>query len=192
MSECTNQSPSQQTASGVAKIVERNIKALIKVRSKVEKKKTRSDRIADWVVKIAGNMMFAYLHAIWFVLWIADSILRGQDAFDPFPFSLLTTIVSLEAIFLTLFVLVSQNRQSKQDEQRANLNLQIDLLAEHEITKLLCLVDQIAEKLGVQAVECDPEFSDLEHDVTPGELIKELNRQEKKADAALLNKSVTS
>lgn len=178
-----NTAPQKAATKGVAKIVEKNIRDLIKVREKVEKKKTRSERVAGWVVKVAGNMWFAYAHVVWFILWIGDSVLNGKDAFDPYPFSMLTTVVSLEAIFLTLFVLVSQNLQGQHDEQRANLHLQIDLLAEHEITKLLCMVDAIAEKLGVQHVACDIDVGDLEQDVTPAELIKELNRQEKLAEA---------
>lgn len=181
----TKTDPKEQAASGVAKIVEKNIRDLLKVRSKVEKKKTRSERIADWVVKIAGNMWFAYFHVIWFAIWIGDSVLNGKDAFDPFPFSMLTTVVSLEAIFLTLFVLVSQNQQAKHDQQRANLHLQIDLLAEHEITRLLCIVDAIAEKLGVEQVACESDLGDLEQDVTPADLIEELNRQERNAQEAI-------
>lgn len=183
MNLLSNSEAQDQAAKGVAKIVEKNIRDLIKVRAKVEKKKTRSERVASWIVKVAGNMWFAYAHVVWFIIWIGDSILNGKDAFDPFPFSMLTTVVSLEAIFLTLFVLVSQNLQGKHDEQRANLHLQIDLLAEHEITKILCLVDAIADKLGVQNVAFDVDVGDLQQDVTPAELIKELNRQEKLAEA---------
>ena len=162
--------------------MQRNIRDLLKARAKVERKKSRSERLADWFVRAAGSMWFAYAHAIWFTIWVGDGIVRGKDAFDPFPFSLLTTIVSLEAIFLTLFVLVSQNQQALHDEQRTNLNLQIDLLAEHEITKVLCIVDRIAEKLDVEWT-CDPDVADLERDVTPADLLRELQKQERKAEA---------
>lgn len=180
-SHTSEESPKDPVA-GVAAIVQQNIRELIKARQKVERKKSRSERLADWFVRAAGSMWFAYLHAIWFTLWVGDSLVRGHEAFDPFPFSLLTTIVSLEAIFLTLFVLVSQNQQAVHDEQRMNLHLQIDLLAEHEITRVLCVVDRIAEKLGVEDA-CDSEASELEHDVTPADLLKELHKQERKAEA---------
>lgn len=102
---------------------------------------------------------------------------EGEGAFDPFPFVLLTTVVSLEAIFLTLMVLVSQNREAKLEEQRADLDLQIDLLAEYEVTRLLCLVSAIAKKLQIDETE-DEDLRELLTTVRPRDLLKELETLE--------------
>ncbi len=96
--------------------------------------------------------------------------------FDPYPFGLLTMVVSLEAIFLSTFVLISQNRQSAQSEERADLDLHIDLLAEHEITKILRIVDSIAQKVGASS-ELDSEVGELEEQLTPEQVLAELRRQ---------------
>ena len=170
-------------AAAVADVVQRNINDLIAAKQKVDRRKSWSERLAEAFVRFAGTMWFAYLHVAWFSIWIGISRFQGDNAFDPFPFSLLTTIVSLEAIFLTLFVLVSQNQQALHDEQRTNLNLQIDLLAEHEITRILCLVDQIGKKLNIHQA-CDSDQAELERDVTPAELLNALEAHEQKSVAS--------
>ena len=87
-----------------------------------------------------------YLHAVWFIVWITINLrwIPGVKPFDPFPFGLLTMIVSLEAIFLSTFVLVSQNRMTVLADKRADLDLQINLLSEYEVTRILTLVDATA------------------------------------------------
>jgi uncharacterized membrane protein len=123
-------------------------------------------------------MLFVYVHVIWFGIWVA--INRGWfgiEPFDPFPFGLLTMIVSLEAIFLSTFVLVSQNRTSLVGDKRADLDLQINLLAEYEITRILTLVDAIAERLGIEEAE-DPAMEELERNVSPDVILDEMGRRE--------------
>lgn len=118
-----------------------------------------SDRITLWAA--SGASMLA--HAIWFAGWIAinTGVIPSVHAFDPFPFSLLTMIVSLEAIFLALFVLASQNRLGKQADLRANLDLQIDLLVEREMTAMLQLLRDIASHLDVDTNVTSDKLSDL-------------------------------
>lgn len=123
-------------------------------------------------------MWFAYVHAAWFAAWIGFNLL-GEAAFDPFPFVLLTTLVSLEAIFLTLMVLVSQNREAQVEEQRTDLDLQIDLLAEYELTRMMCLMVTVARKLGIEDVG-DLDLSDLEKTIRPRDLLHELERFDSK------------
>jgi uncharacterized membrane protein len=95
-------------------------------------------------------MIFAYVHIVWFVVWILlNTGWFGLRAFDPFPYGLLTMIVSLEAIFLSTFVLISQNRQAQESERRADLDLHIGLLTEHELTRVLQMLDVIQAKLGI-------------------------------------------
>src|SRR5205085_1296848 len=108
--------------------------------------------------------------------WILLNIgFEGMKPFDPFPYGLLTTIVSLEAIFLSTFVLVSQNRQAAIAEQRAELDLQINLLTEYELTRVLLLVDSLAEKMEIDPCDRD-ELKELEEDVSPDAVLHKLEQ----------------
>jgi len=167
----------------LAQVIDENIAAIAAMREKAEQSKSWQDHFADKMTSFSGSMLFFYLHAVWFGLWIAVNLhLFGLPAFDPFPFGLLTMIVSLEAIFLSTFVLISQNRQAAVADQRADLDLQINLLAEYEITRLLVIVDAMAKKLGVQHCH-DPELSQLEQKVEPDALLKKLETENKKEAA---------
>ena len=113
--------------------------------------RSASERIAGAVTRAAGTAVFAVAHLVWFVTWIL--INSGRVArikpFDPFPFNLLTMIVSLEAIFLSIWILISQNQMTRQADRRAHLDLQVNLLAEQESTATLRAVHGIAQHLGV-------------------------------------------
>lgn len=112
-----------------------------------------------------------------FGVWIAFNVgWFGGKPFDPFPFSLLTLIVSLEAIFLSTFVLISQNRAGAVADKRAELDLQINLLAEHEITRLLALMDAVANHLGVDLSQ-KRELEELEKDVPAEKVLKEIENR---------------
>jgi uncharacterized membrane protein len=130
---------------------------MIEMEQREKKRMNPSDRLADWITALAGSMGFVALNAAWFAFWIfiqQTGILR----FDPYPYGMLTTAVSLEAIFLSLFVLISQNRQAILSDKRAKLDLQINLIAEQEVTKLIEAVSRIEEALGIE-----PDDPDLEH-----------------------------
>ena len=102
-------------------VIERNIRTIIQLRQKAARKRSLEDRIADVITSFSGRMVFAYVHIVWFTVWILLNTGRlGLPAFDPFPYGLLTMIVSLEAIFLSTFVLISQNRLSAEAERRAD------------------------------------------------------------------------
>jgi uncharacterized membrane protein len=166
-----------QPSESVNEVVHRNIRDLIAARRRIERRQTRSERMAGAISRAAGSMWFAYLHVAWFGLWIGLNVAFVREPFDPFPFVLLTTVVSLEAIFLTLMVLVSQNREAKLEEQRADLDLQIDLLAEHEVTRILSQVNAIARKVGVDDA-CEDDIKEFEKDIRPRDLIKALEKTE--------------
>lgn len=97
---------------------------------------TKQDRLADAITKFSGSMKFVYLHIVLFAAWIAYNLIARQSGFDPFPFGLLTLIVSLEAIFLSTFVMLSQNRQAKQSDLRAELDYEVNVKAEQEISEI--------------------------------------------------------
>lgn len=161
----------------VSKVVQENIQDVLEGRKRLERRQTRSERLAGSIAAVAGSMWFAYLHVVWFAVWIAWNVWRGEDAFDPYPFGMLTTIVSLEAIFLTLMVLVSQNREAKLEEQRADLDLQIDLLSERELTRILCIVAAVARKMDVDL--CALDTKGLEQETKVRDLLRQLEEHAK-------------
>src|SRR5215203_1629489 len=136
---------------GLARVVDRNVRALLARRADDERTKTRSERIADGVTRFTGSMRFVYIHLVLFGSWIFVNlgIIPGLPRFDP-SFVILAMVASVEAIFLSTFVLISQNRMAELADKRADLDLQISLLAEHEITRLVTLVSAIAEHLGLE------------------------------------------
>jgi uncharacterized membrane protein len=156
--------------------IERNIATLTEVRRQLESAKTGEDRAADRITAFSGSMPFLYLHAARFGAWIALNLgwLGPRRTFDPYPFGLLTMIVSLESIFLATYVLLSQNRQAEAAERRAELDLQINLLTEYEVTRVLKLVDAIADHLGLLEGR-DPDVEGLKRDLGPEEVLREMD-----------------
>jgi uncharacterized membrane protein len=132
-------------------LVKRNVRALVKVRKVIDSQRSLNERIADAITAFAGTMWFAYVHALVFGSWILfnSGLVRRFHPFDPFPFVMLAMIASVEAIFLSTFVLVSQNRAAGISESRAELDLQVNLLAERELTEIIQMVEAIAHKLDV-------------------------------------------
>lgn len=108
-----------------------------------------ADRFADLLTAFSGSLAFVALHAAWFAAWIAVNTIPGVGHIDPYPFGLLTLIVSLEAIFLSTFVLISQNRQAVAADRRAKVDLQVNVIAEQEVTKLLQLVTEIHQHMSI-------------------------------------------
>jgi len=162
-------------------VIQRNIMTMVDLRREEEKDKSVQDKAADGLTAFSGSMIFVYLHIIWFGMWIAINLgWLPLKPFDPFPFGLLTLVVSLEAIFLSTFVLISQNRAGEVADKRADLDLQIDLLAEHKITHLVSVVAAIADHLGLDT-RTIPELPQLEEDVAPKRLLDEIkSRQDSK------------
>ena len=160
----------------LSKVIERNIRTIIRLRLKAARARGLQDRISDGITKFSGQMVFVYVHVIWFGAWILLNTGRaGMAPFDPFPYGFLTLVVSLEAIFLSTFVLISQNRLSEESENRANLNLQIALLTEHEVTRVLQMLDAIQDKMGIDNDE-DSELADLEMETKPEDVLAEIAR----------------
>src|SRR3954454_8401357 len=118
------------------------------VNEEMEEKLTPLQRIADWIAWFSGSMQFLTINGLWFVVWISINTLPlGVDQFDPFPFGLLTMIVSLEAIFLSCFVLISQNRQAEKDHIRSDIEYDVNIKAELEIAHLHEKTDRIHEQM---------------------------------------------
>jgi uncharacterized membrane protein len=166
---------------GMSKVVHRNIRALTEVRQREEARKTASDRIADAVTTFAGSMKFVYVHAAVFGAWLVLNNARVHviPHWDPYPFVMLAMIASVEAIFLSTFILISQNRMQKLADRRAELDLQIGLLTEHELTRSIHMLDDISRRLGT-ARPPEPEIQDIKQDVNPEKVVEEIERAEQR------------
>ena len=160
----------------LSKVIERNIRTIIHLRTKAAHERSLQGRIADAITSFSGRMVFAYVHIVWFGAWILLNTGRfGVRVFDPFPYGLLTMVVSLEAIFLSTFVLISQNRLSEETERRADLDLHIGLLTEHELTRVLQMLDIIQDKLGI-VDHANSDLADLEMETKPEDVLAEIHR----------------
>jgi len=160
-----------------ASVVERNIKALIHRKHQEERNKKWHDLIADSITKFAGSFTFVLIHLVLFLLWVVINLgWTPLPKFDP-SFVILSSFASVEAIFLSTFVLISQNRMAALADKRADLDLQVSLLAEREITRLVTLVKAIAEKLDIDKSQ-DPELPELEIDVNPEKVLDFIQAKE--------------
>ncbi len=137
--------------------------ALINPNQYIRQLRDVEDYLADGITKFAGNMKFVYFHAIWFGSWIAAGLGWFGKAyeFDTFPFGLLTMVVSLEAIFLSTFVMISQNRASVKSEIRSQLDYETDLQAEREIAIIMRTLVRLAEKEGVDIKDLAAEMDEV-------------------------------
>lgn len=159
---------------GLASVLARNIETLQKRRAEEEAVATFEQRLAGAITRFTGSMRFVYLHLTLFGVWILGNLglVPGVPQFDP-SFVILAMAASVEAIFLSTFVLISQNRMAAAADKRDELDLQINLLSEHEITKLVALVSAMADKLDVRT-EADVEVQELKQDVAPEVILDEI------------------
>jgi uncharacterized membrane protein len=136
-----------------------NIRAMVELEQKALDDRTPIDRLTDTVARVAGSTPFIVLHAIWFAAWIVLNVTRF--AFDAFPYSLLNLIVALEAVFLTSVVLMTQNHMTRLADRRAHLDLQVNLLAEQELTAMLHMLHGLCTHAGVHVAIRDERVEQL-------------------------------
>jgi uncharacterized membrane protein len=141
--------------------IRQNIAAIVAIEQAKLHRRSIGDRVSGVIARFVGSLAFVAFHASWFTIWIALNWRTRPHPFDPYPYSLLTLIVSLEAIFLSTFVLISQNHITHLADRRTHLDLQINLLAEAEMTKVLKTLHAIATHLHVVGAENDDEMRDL-------------------------------
>lgn len=133
-----------------------NIRTIVELERKALAKARWSDRMSDAISGFAGSLWFVLCHIALFTGWAAwNALAPSRLRFDPYPYGLLTFIVSLEGVLIATFVLIKQNRMAAQSDQRDHLNLQVDLLAEQEMTVVLRLLRRISERLGVATDDAD-------------------------------------
>jgi uncharacterized membrane protein len=156
-----------------ADLTRENVQAMHRLDELAIQKRSTADRVAEFVARFCGSITFVWIHAAVFGAWIAWNALPGLPHFDPYPFTFLTLCVSLEAIFLSSFILISQNYEMRISDRRNRLDLQINLLAEQENTKMLQMLSRISKKLGM-GDEDDPEIQALEEATRPETLARQI------------------
>ncbi|MGH7204011.1 MAG: DUF1003 domain-containing protein [Candidatus Levyibacteriota bacterium] len=157
-----------------------NVEELIALEQRDRIDMSMSDRIASIITSFSGSMLYVFLHVVWFGVWIIWNMgFFKLKPFDPFPFSLLTMMVSLEAIFLSAFVLISQNRQALQADKRAKVDMEINMIAERENTKLIEMIAEIHQHLKIQSKD-KAEIKQLKKVTNVNKLAQQIDKAELK------------
>ena len=159
------------------RLTEQNVETVTRLEQAAREKRTPTDRLAERIASFCGSMTFVWVHVVWFSCWILLNSIPGIRHVDPFPFTFLTLIVSLEAIFLSTFILISQNLDSRISERRSHLDLQLNLLSEQENTKMIVMLHAIAEKVGADLTQ-DPNLKALSEETQPERLIEQIEAQQ--------------
>jgi uncharacterized membrane protein len=158
----TTINPSPQEAANPTKL---NIEAIAQLEKEALERRNITERASDGIVKFMGSLGFLLLQVFLVLSWSAINLrlIQGVAAFDPFPFGILALVISSESVLLTIFVLISQNRMTRQAERRSHLDLQVGMLAEQELTAMLHMQQQICHHLGIDVESAKHElkgFSD--------------------------------
>ena len=158
--------------------VQKNIESIMRLDEQTSRQRSTAEHVADKITTFAGSTPFIIFHIVWFGGWILVNLrlIPGVSPFDPFPFSFLTLVVSLEAIFLALLVLKSQNRMTKEADKRAHIDLQINMLAEQEGTKILNMIQRIGKHLGLEE-EIDEAMEQLSQETDVNQVAKTLDEK---------------
>ena len=164
----------RSTGNGLSPVLERNIQAIVERRRKNESATSLQHKAADVITAFTGSMTFVYLHVAVFGFWIIANLhwVPGVPAWDE-SLVILAMAASVEAIFLSTFVLISQNRMAADADKRADLDLQISLLTEHELTKVASLLSQIATKLQIEP-EAKQDLHEAARDIAPERVLDEI------------------
>lgn len=174
----TGNGPKNAAESPVLETARRRRRVIHSIEARLDERMTVLEKIADRLVAWFGSIWFLVLNALFFAAWILvnTGYLGGIAPFDPFPFVLLTMVVSLEAIFLSVFVLISQNQEAKVSKLREEIDIQVNTVAEQEITKVMRLLSYLMKHLNVP-IEKDPELQRMLKPLDTSEIEQELERQ---------------
>ena len=174
MAPSDRRSSYRPSSSGMSSALKRNIEALRDRRQHEKLAESWEEKVANAITRFTGSMRFVYYHLVIYGSWIAANLIPQLPHFDP-TFVVLAMVASVEAIFLSTFVLISQNRAMAATNKRDDLDLHINLLAEHELTRLVTIVSAIAGKLEVRT-EADPEIGEITKDIAPEMVLGELEQ----------------
>ena len=175
----------QEQSSEVSQVLDRNINALLSRRRQEAAQLRYQDRIARLISHFAGSMSFVYAHLLLFGSWIAANVgwIPFVQPFDP-SLVILAMAASVEAIFLSTFVMINQNRMANEEDKRAELSLQISLLSEHETTKLISMVSAITKHFNIPIEVEEREIEELKRNVPPETVLEEIERVRGTTDGA--------
>ncbi|HZU27835.1 MAG TPA: DUF1003 domain-containing protein [Bryobacteraceae bacterium] len=156
-----------------------NIETVAKLEQEFLETRTALEKVSDAIGAFVGTMGFVSLHVVWFIGWVLVNtrMIPGVPTFDPYPFMLLSMVVSLEGVLLTTFVLMKQNRMSRRADNRNQLNLQVDLLAEREVTKIIQMLQVVCAHMGLEAEAQEKEVQELSQNTAVDVLAKELREK---------------
>jgi uncharacterized membrane protein len=154
-----------------------NIEEIVRREEEDARRRPPSSRLADVVAGFAGTLTFVLLHFAFIAIWALPNlgVVPGVEPFDPWPFGLLGMMFSLEGVLLAAFVLMKQNRMSVREEERAHLDLQVSLLAEQEVTKVIQMLERISTALRIEDQVVDAEARELGEHTAVGEIAQQLH-----------------
>ncbi len=181
-SDSNNNPNDYHTASTVEELTQINVDTILQLEAAAKKNLSATERLAKIIADFCGSMTFVWVHVVWFGGWIILNALPNVRHFDEFPYTFLTLVVSLEAIFLSTFILISQNQETRLTERNNHLDLQINLLTEQENTKILQMLKRISEHLEIE-IDDDPTVRILEQSTRPEKLVEQIERAKQQKDA---------
>ena len=165
-----------------SEITRRNVHTVRELEELAVAEPSLSDRIASFVARFAGSIYFVLVHIVLVVAWIVLNTVPGVPHWDPYPYTLLTMWASLEGVLIASFILIAQNYAMRLSERRAQLDLQVNLLAEQETSKSLKLLEAIAQKVGAQCGH-DPEVAALAEATRLETLAQQIDETQKEMEA---------
>ncbi len=159
----------------IHQITHSNIQSILQVEDTRRRRKPFAHRLVERIARFCGTMTFLWINVGWFLAWVAANVLL--EPFDPYPFTLLLLLVSLEAILLAVLILISQNLSAAENERRHHLDLQINLLNEREMTALLRLAVAVAGRLGIDDEQLR-EVASLAEETDPTAVLRQIAEAE--------------
>jgi uncharacterized membrane protein len=156
-----------------------NIEAIAKLEEEALARRTGPERTSDAIVKSIGSTPFLLLHVLLVAIWstVNLNLIPGVRAFDPFPFGILALLLAAESVFLTIFVLISQNRMSREAERRSHLDLQVGMLAEQELTVMLQMLQKLCQHAGVDVDSSTQQVEEFSETTDVQKLASELKHK---------------
>lgn len=170
---------SNQTEVAAADPMQYNIEAIAKLEYEALHERSAAEYMSDVITRFTGSISFVVFHILLFAFWFVVNLnfISGVPVFDPFPFGILTLIVSSEGVFLAIFILISQNRITRQADRRAHLDLQINLLTEREITLMLRMQKNLCEHFGLDSEDAREETHPLMEEMNVEHLVSQLEEK---------------
>jgi uncharacterized membrane protein len=166
----------------VDQYIAKNVEAILDLEDAAKTKRTRTETAADLIARFCGSMSFVWLNVTLFTCWVLINTLPIIEHIDPFPFTFLTLVLSVEAIFLSTFILISQNLAARVAERRNHLDLQINLLSEQENTQMIAMLEAIAEKVGAD-ISHVTKVEILREEMDPEKVVEQIEHREENADS---------